>query len=289
MGALAQSERQRGAAELMAAWQEVARRVAHEVKNPLSPIRVAVENLRRTRRMAPNDFERSFEEETATILEEVESLRRLVEEFSEFARLPPPRPAPCDLRQVLAQALALFAPRVQAAGIEVEVLDGGLSEPVTADAEQIGRALKNVLANALDALEGAGSARERRVSIALRPVVVSRAAAPERFAEIEVRDNGPGFAPEALRRVFEPYFTTRAGRGGTGLGMAIAYRIVTDHGGRIQADEAPGGGAVVTVRLPVAGPEAAGPDAGGAEAEAPPAAGSGAAERPAAGAGTPRG
>src|SRR5207245_1912463 len=187
--ALSESESQRGAAERIAAWQEVARRIAHEVKNPLSPIRLAVENLRRTRQKAPDEFERSFEEETTTILEEVESLRRLVEEFSLFARLPRPR----------------------------------------------------------------GGARVR-------------------FAEIEIRATGVGFEPEALRRVFEPYFTTRAERGGTGLGMAIAYRIVTDHGGRILAGGAPGRGAAVTVRLPVEGPPPAGPGV-----EGPPAAGLGAA------------
>jgi signal transduction histidine kinase len=281
--ALSQSERQRGAAERLAAWQEVARRIAHEVKNPLSPIRLAVENLRRARRMAPGDFDRSFEVETTTILEEVESLRRLVEEFSQFARLPRPQAAPCDLRQILSQTLALFAPRVQAAGIAVEVADGGLSEPVMADAEQIGRALKNILANALDALEDAAPQRERRLSIALRPIVVPQGGARARFAEIEVRDTGAGLEPEALRRIFEPYFTTRAGRGGTGLGMAIAYRIVTEHGGRILADGAPGRGAAITLRLPVGGPPATRPGV-----ESPPAAGPGAEVPPAARPGSAR-
>ena len=257
--ALSQSESQRGAAERMAAWQDVARRIAHEVKNPLSPIRLAVENLRRTRQKAPEEFERSFEEETTTILEEVESLRRLVEEFSLFARLPKPRAVPCDLHQVVSQTLALFAPGIQAGKIAVDVADEGLSGSVLADPEQIGRALKNILANSLDALEDMPPERERRLSITLRPLSVTRGGAPARFAEIEIRDTGVGFEPEALRRVFEPYFTTRAARGGTGLGMAIAYRIVTDHGGRILAGGAPGRGAVVTVRLPVGGPPPAAP------------------------------
>ena len=258
--ALSQSERQRGAAERIAAWQEVARRIAHEVKNPLSPIRLAVENLRRSRLKAPLEFERSFEAETATILEEVESLRKLVEEFSLFARLPRPQAVACDLRQVVAQTLAFFAPRVQAAGVTVEVADEGFSEPVMADPEQIGRALRNVVANALDALEDLGPQGERRLTIALRPMVAARGGARARCAEIEVRDTGVGFEPETLRRVFEPYFTTRAGRGGTGLGMAIAYRIVAEHGGRVLADGAPGRGATITLRLPVEGPPAAGPE-----------------------------
>ncbi|HKN48063.1 MAG TPA: ATP-binding protein [Candidatus Polarisedimenticolia bacterium] len=270
--ALSESESQRGAAERIAAWQEVARRIAHEVKNPLSPIRLAVENLRRTRQKAPEEFERSFEEETTTILEEVESLRRLVEEFSLFARLPRPRAIACDLHQLISQTLALFAPRVQAAEVTVDVLNEGFSGSVLADPEQIGRALKNILANSLDALQDLGPERERRLTIALRPLIVTRGGARVRFAEIEIRDTGVGFEPEALRRVFEPYFTTRAGRGGTGLGMAIAYRIVTDHGGRILAGGAPGRGAAVTVRLPIEGPPPAGPGV-----EGPPAAGLGAA------------
>src|SRR5207249_10734600 len=110
--ALSDSERQRLGAERIAAWQEVAQRIAHEVKNPLSPIRLAVENLRRMRAMGTGDFARAFEEETATILEEVDSLRRLVDEFSLFVRLPRPRLVPCDLREIVAQTRALFAPRL---------------------------------------------------------------------------------------------------------------------------------------------------------------------------------
>jgi len=249
--ALSQSGRQRGAAEQIAAWQEVARRIAHEVKNPLSPIKIAVENLRRTRDRAPEEFERSFQEETATILEEVESLRRLVDEFSQFARLPAAQPVPCDLRQSVSQALGLLAPRIAALGVAVAVLDDGVPVSVRADPEQIGRVLRNVLANALDALEPAS---ERRLEVRLSAALGRRGGSAAPFAEIEVRDSGAGFTPDALRRVFEPYYTTRADRGGTGLGMAIAYRIVTEHGGAIQAGGAPGGGALVTVRLPVGGP-----------------------------------
>ncbi len=256
--ALSQSERQRGAAERLAAWQEVARRIAHEVKNPLSPIQLAVQNLRTARQKSPQDFERSFEEETATILEEVGSLRRLVEEFSQFARLPRPQVVTCDLRPIVSQALALLAPRIEAAGVRVEIAGGDLPDAVRADPEQIGRALKNILTNALDSLEALGPGTERLLQITLRPILGVRQGSRARFAEIEIRDSGGGFEPEALRRVFEPYFTTRAGRGGTGLGMAIAHRIAADHGGSIQAAGAPGRGATITVRLPVEGPPATG-------------------------------
>jgi signal transduction histidine kinase len=251
--ALAESERQRGSAEKIAAWQEVARRIAHEVKNPLSPIRLAVENLKRTRARSPDDFDRALEEETATIIEEVDSLRRLVDEFSDFARLPGPRPAPCDLRAVIAQVLSLFAPRLESEAVRVTLDDGGSPPSMVADAEQIGRVLKNVVSNALDAMAGVA---DRQLQIAVRRVEGRRRGGPAGFVEVEVRDNGAGFSPDALRRVFEPYFTTRSGRGGTGLGMAIAYRIVADHGGTMRALEAPRGGATISMRLPVDGPPA---------------------------------
>jgi len=245
---LGESERQRLAAERIAAWQEVARRVAHEVRNALSPIGLAVENLRRTHARAPSEFDRSLEVETTTILEEVESLRRLVDEFSRFARLPPPVRAPCDLRPLVDQALAVLAQPLAAARIEVAIDDGGVRHRATIDADQVGRALKNIIANAADAMAPATQApapagAPRRILITLAPGAG--------FEEIIVRDNGPGLSPEALRRVFEPYFTTRGERGGTGLGMAIVHRIVTEHGGRVTARNAAGGGAEIVLRLPI--------------------------------------
>jgi nitrogen fixation/metabolism regulation signal transduction histidine kinase len=251
--ALEQSERQRGAAEKIAAWQEVARRIAHEVKNPLSPIRLAVENLRNTRVKSPADLDRALDEETATILEEVDSLRRLVDEFSEFARLPGPQPAPCDVRTIIAQTLALFAPRLEGDGVRVTVEEAGAPPSIRADAEQLGRVLKNIVGNALEAMQGAV---DRHLEIAARRVDRSRHGVVVPSVEIVVGDSGVGFTPDALSRVFEPYFTTRSGRGGTGLGMAIAYRIVADHGGTIEAGGAPGKGATITFRLPVDGPPA---------------------------------
>lgn len=255
--ALSESARRRVAAERLAAWQDVARRIAHEVKNPLSPIKLAVENLRRTRARSPADFDRALEEESATILEEVESLRRLVDEFSQFARLPRPQMVPCDPREIVSQALALFAPRFEASRIEVHCdFEPGAPRSVLADPEQIGRVLKNVLANALDAL---APVQDRRLFLAVREGrgrisdPSGRISDSGEFVEIDVRDNGAGFEPGVEGRIFEPYFTTRADSGGTGLGMAIAHRIVTDHGGTIHARGSPGRGATITIRLPVRG------------------------------------
>lgn len=244
LDALDASERSRLTAERVAAWREVARRIAHEVKNPLSPIRVAVENLLRTKERAPVDLARAVEEEGEVILQEVESLRRLVDEFSAFARLPAPSFAPCDPGKLVRQAVARIAERAGRLGVSlVEDLADAPVE-IAADAEQLGRALRNVLDNALDALEG--SAR-KEIRVRLGRVSGGWGA----MAEFEVKDTGCGLDAEARRRIFEPYFTTKGERGGSGLGMAIVHRIVTEHGGVALADGSPGGGTVITLRLPI--------------------------------------
>ena len=246
---LAASERQRAAAERVAAWEEIARRLAHEIKNPLSPIQLAVENLRRVRERAPGELDRALAEETATILEEVAVLRRLVDEFARFARLPRPIAAPCDPRAIVASALALYAARIDSSRVAVTVIDREAPTTVVWDAEQVGRAVKNVIQNALDAMEGCAS---RALRLEVRESRDRRG-----IVEIAVEDSGPGFTPEVRRRVFEPYFTTRGEAGGTGLGLAIAYRIAADHGGSIRADRGASGGARVEISLPAGGPPTA--------------------------------
>jgi len=248
LDALQASDRKRLAAERVAAWEEIAKRLAHEIKNPLSPIQLAVENLRRSKERAPAAFDEAFLVETRTILEEVGSLRALVDEFAQFARLPQPRLAACDPRAIVEQALALFSGRIAAMRVAVAVDDALAPATIEADAEQIGRLVKNVVANALDAMEETG---ERRLAVAVRSV-------GDRV-ELAVSDTGRGFDAETLRRVFEPYFTTRADGGGTGLGMAIARRIAVEHGGTLTASGAPGRGATITLNLPIARrpPEAA--------------------------------
>ena len=138
-----------GAAERVAAWREVARRVAHEVKNPLVPIRLTVENLLRARSKAPEQFDAMFEEGSATILEEVERLRRLVQEFSEFARMPLPERKPNDLSALIDEALALWSGHVD---LEIERNVPRRMDPVSVDADQFSRALQNVIGNAVDAM-----------------------------------------------------------------------------------------------------------------------------------------
>jgi len=236
---IAASEEKRVAAERVAAWEEMARRLAHEVKNPLSPIRLAVENLRKTRGRSPAEFDRAFQEETGTILEEVGSLTALVDEFSQFARLPAPHLQECDPRAVAAGALSLYQPRIAESGVRATLDDREAPASMRADPEQLGRALKNVIQNALDAMDGAAGA-------ALEIAVLGDGAGKTVF---RVRDTGPGFPPEVLGRAFEPYVTTRRDRGGTGLGLAIARRIVSEHGGSITAGNVAGGGAVITITV----------------------------------------
>jgi signal transduction histidine kinase len=226
------------AAERVAAWKEVAQRVAHEVKNPLSPIRLAVENLIKARRRAPERFDAIFEEATRNILEEVDQLERIVTEFSEFARLPAPRPEPCDLDALVDQVLSLHAAEP---GLRVRRERDGPLPSVVLDPEQVSRVLKNLVGNAVEAMRPAGggelAVRTRRDGEAVL---------------IELADTGPGFTPEAAGRMFEPYFTTKPK--GTGLGLPIALRIVSDHGGILRVERGAAGGARVVVQLPVAGP-----------------------------------
>ncbi len=231
---LEQQQRRSAAAERVAAWRDVARHVAHEVKNPLAPIRLTVQNLQRARQEHPEAFDRLFEEGTQTILEEVDQLSRLVGEFSEFARLPDPDPAQESLERLLDEVLELFAADP---GLTIVRRSGDVPS-VHIDRDQISRVFKNIVGNAVDAMAAART-RELYVETAI----------VDGYAEIRFADTGPGFAGDAERRVFEPYFTTKSH--GTGLGMAISFRIVAEHGGEIVAENRSEGGARVTVRLPL--------------------------------------
>jgi signal transduction histidine kinase len=238
---LEHQRRRSAAAERVAGWREVARRVAHEVKNPLVPIRLTIENLKRARGKDARIFDELFDEGTRTILEEVEQLRRLVTEFSAFARLPAPQLQPVDLHALLDRVLELHA-----AEPRLEVIRAYRTRPTTvdADAEQLGRAFKNVVGNAVEAMRD--GERSPRLEV--------RTEAEGGMVEIRVCDSGPGIPSDAAGKVFEPYFTTKPQ--GTGLGMAIAYRIVTEHGGVVDADNRPEGGARIRIRLPLRKDEA---------------------------------
>jgi two-component system nitrogen regulation sensor histidine kinase NtrY len=233
---LVQLRRRLAVTERIAARREIARRVAHEIKNPLAPIRAAVETLRRLRARNDPAFDEYFDEATRLVLEEVVRISNIVTEFTRFERLPAPAPKPMDLAEVARSVVGLHA----GAGAPV-TLTGDEHVAVIADRDQMVQVLTNLIQNAIDAIRGTPDGR----------VNVEVHTAGER-ARLTVRDNGPGFAPEARGRLFEPYFTTKAE--GTGLGLAIVERIVVEHGGDISVNPNAERGATLLVDLPVAGP-----------------------------------
>ena len=224
-------------AERIAAWQEIARRLAHEIKNPLTPIQMAMDTLRKVWRKQHPSFGEILEESTTTVLEEVERLKRIVSEFSDFARLPKPAPMPTDVNEVVAGALALYE---GATPVERRLGDG--LPMIEVDKGQMTQVLLNLVENARDAIAGKEDGKI---------VVSTRKGEAGDRVELTIEDNGPGVPTDIRDRVFTPYFTTKQGKGGTGLGLAIVHRIVSDHGGRIMVSEAALGGARVVVELPL--------------------------------------
>jgi two-component system, NtrC family, nitrogen regulation sensor histidine kinase NtrY len=236
------TRRRLAASSRAAAWREVARRVAHEVKNPLAPIRAAVETLRRLRARDDPEFDRYFDEATRIVLDEVHRIANIVTEFTRFARLPPPRPVEVDVADLARQVVRLHEATEGGARIALRV-DGGLS-PVLADRDQIVQVLTNLVQNALDAVQPKG--REGTVTVAV-------GAEGAEHVLVTVVDNGPGIAPQIAARLFEPYATTKDH--GTGLGLAIAQRIAMEHGGELSYIATPASpGATFRLVLPVEGP-----------------------------------
>jgi signal transduction histidine kinase len=225
------------ATERIAARREIARRVAHEIKNPLAPIRAAVETLRRLHARKDPAFEDYFDEATRTVLDEVQRITHIVSEFTRFARLPAPNPAPLDVVELLRGVAKLH----DANGVPVNFSSAACPE-LNADRDQLVQLATNLIQNAQYAAE---SNPTPRVNVDVRP----RGADKVLFV---VSDNGPGLAPEMRARLFEPYATNKPE--GTGLGLAIAQRIAIEHGGDITYSDEPTGGARFSVELPVAGP-----------------------------------
>ncbi len=236
--------------ERISARREIARQVAHEIKNPLAPIRAAVETLRRLRERDDERFDDYFDEATRTVLEEVHRIASIVSEFTKFQRLPAPNPEPMDLVAAAKGVVSLHAadPDLvrtggQDAEPRVDLSTEGEIPLVKADRDQIVQVLTNLVQNGLDAAS------------AVRPdprVVVTVGRVDDAHVRIVVRDNGPGVTDEMRERLFEPYATSKPT--GTGLGLAICQRIVFEHGGEIAYRPATKGGAVFEIRLPVNGP-----------------------------------
>jgi nitrogen fixation/metabolism regulation signal transduction histidine kinase len=224
-----------------AAWGEVARRLAHEIKNPLTPIQLSAERMRRRLLAGMNEGDAEIlERGTRTIVQQVQTMLQMVNAFSEYARAPEMQISHFSLNQLVTEVADLYRSQDPRTRIRLD-LDAAL-EGIEADRGRVRQIFNNLLTNALEALEGTA---EPLVEIATHFEVTPEAA----YAEVTVCDNGPGFQRELLGRVFDPYVTSKPK--GTGLGLAIVKKIVEEHGGRIDADNRPQGGARVRVTLPV--------------------------------------
>ncbi|HEY9219179.1 MAG TPA: ATP-binding protein, partial [Phenylobacterium sp.] len=225
-------------AQRNAAWSDVARRIAHEIKNPLTPIQLSAERLRRKyRKSAPQDDLEIFDRCIDTIVRQVGDIGRMVDEFSGFARMPAPKFAPQDAAELL--RAAVFAQRVASPDIKVELKEPVPEVTILADGRMLAQVLTNVLKNAAEAV----SATDRSGHITAE--LISDADA----VTYVIEDNGVGLPAKDRHRLTEPYVTTR--EKGTGLGLAIVKRILEDHGGElILSDASSGQGARATLRLP---------------------------------------
>ncbi len=229
------------AAQRSAAWGEVARRLAHEIKNPLTPIQLSAERLQvKLADKLRNGDADMLQRGTQTIINQVQAMKRMVDDFRDYARLPAPDVAPLDLNALIGEVLGLY--ETSHAVIDTELAPA--MPPILGDATQLRQIIHNLLRNAEDALEG-----HEMGHIALTTAVQGRQ------AQLLVADNGPGFPNELLPRIFEPYVTTKAR--GTGLGLPIVKKIVDEHHGHIEISNAPEGGARIDIRLPLAREEEA--------------------------------
>ena len=224
-----------------AAWGEVARRLAHEIKNPLTPIQLSAERMRRRylEHMTGEDAQ-VLDRATYTIVQQVEAMKAMVNAFSEYARAPDMTVTRFPLNALVTEVADLH--RVQESAVQIEVEADPHIEQVEADRGRVRQILNNLIVNGVEAVEHAPAGH---VTVATRLETAGGAA----YATITVSDNGPGFAREVLGRAFDPYITSKPK--GTGLGLAIVKKIVEEHGGRVEADNRPEGGARVRVSLPV--------------------------------------
>jgi nitrogen fixation/metabolism regulation signal transduction histidine kinase len=240
-------------AQRAVAWAEVARRLAHEIKNPLTPIQLAAERLQmKLGPGLPPEQAQVLSRGAATIVAQVAAMKRMVDDFRDYARVPPARLAPLDLNALIEEVAALYGVEHEgqarrgttAAGVALELHLAAALPPIEGDATQLRQVIHNLLVNAQDAAGGRGTAAQ----IGLSTEAVHGADGAARAVRLTVEDNGSGFPPHILARAFEPYVTTKAG--GTGLGLAMVKKIVDEHGARVELANrglAAGGGARVTV------------------------------------------
>lgn len=223
--------------ERVAAWRELARRLAHELKNPLFPLQLTVENLVRARQLAPEEFEEVFRESTATLSMEIANLKKIIGRFSDFSKMPKPELERIDARDLVERVRALYESTASQAEARIHFATDVDSQPMPlmADPELLHRALSNLVLNAMDAMPDGGT------------LTISAHTNGDNV-EMRISDTGEGLTPEECERLFTPYYTTK--QHGTGLGLAIVQSVIADHAGTISVESRPGGGAAFIIALP---------------------------------------
>ena len=228
--------------ERVAAWRELARRLAHELKNPLFPLQLTVENMVRARELPAAEFDEVFRESTNTLGMEIANLKTIIARFSDFSKMPKPELERIDARDAIERVRSLYETTVLVTGLEdakicfkVELSREPM--PLDADPELLHRALSNLVLNAMDAMPKGGT-----LTLSARPHGDK--------VEIRVVDTGQGMTPEECERLFTPYYTTK--EHGTGLGLAIVQSVIADHAGTIAVESRTGGGATFVITLPKA-------------------------------------
>lgn len=224
--------------ERVAAWRELARRLAHELRNPLFPMQITLENLQRARQLGPAQFQEVFAEGTATLKAELANLNSIVGRFSDFSKMPAPQFTRVNVNETLRNAVRLFETQFTAVGKPSITTEYFLSEPlpeIVADPDLLHRAFQNLVLNALDAMPAGGT-------------LTLRTADAGDTIRIEVADTGKGLTPEECSRLFTPYYTTK--QLGTGLGLAIVQSVISDHHGTISVSSEEGRGAAFRIDLP---------------------------------------
>ncbi|HOV99753.1 MAG TPA: ATP-binding protein, partial [Bacteroidota bacterium] len=214
------------------AWREMAKQVAHEIRNPLTPMKLSIQHLQQVFKDQSPDRERLLQEITKTLIEQIESLSHIASEFSMFAKMPEQRFERVNIGEILRQTVQVFS-SIQ--NIHFEITIPEITRDSIADREQLSRAFLNIIKNAVQAMNNGGT-----ISI----VVTEE----ERLSIIKIHDNGPGISQENLKKIFEPNFSTKSE--GMGLGLAIARRIIEESGGTVTCESIPGSGTTFTICLP---------------------------------------
>jgi len=222
--------------ERMGAFTQMAQKIAHEIKNPLTPIQISIQDLKRAYDTDDPNFSETIEKSCSTILEEVSSLAKIVKEFSEFARFPSPELKFASINEIISSLAEMYTSELTSNRLTLKLADTPLS--VSIDKDQIKRAVHNLLKNALEATDSHGK-------VEIETIMDSG------FAEIVISDNGPGFSQQAKNNLFSPYFTTKPE--GTGLGLVIVKKIITEHDGEIIVEDEAGVGSTIRLRIPLEG------------------------------------